>query len=96
MYGLSVEYTWQTLTSFLTTYRDPNLVLVVLGDHQPHGYVSGADPGHDVPISVIAQDPRVIGRIGDWGWQPGLHPAPDAPVWRMDRFRDRFLTAFGQ
>ena len=22
-------------------------------------------------------------------------PGPDAPVWRMDAFRDRFLTAFG-
>ena len=30
------------LISFLTTYRDPNLVVVVLGDHQPHSYVSGA------------------------------------------------------
>ena len=30
-----------------------------------------------------------------WGWQPGLRPAPDAPVWRMDAFRDRFLSAFG-
>ena len=22
-------------------------------------------------------------------------PDPDAPVWRMDAFRDRFLAAFG-
>ncbi|MET1061802.1 MAG: CDP-alcohol phosphatidyltransferase family protein [Aeromicrobium sp.] len=95
MYGRTVEYTWKTLTSFLTTYHDPNLVLVVLGDHQPHGYVSGDSPGHDVPISVIASDPGVMERIDDWQWQPGLRPAPDAPVWRMDTFRDRFLTAFG-
>ncbi|MET1038180.1 MAG: CDP-alcohol phosphatidyltransferase family protein [Aeromicrobium sp.] len=96
MYGRSVEYTWRTLTSFLTTYRDPNLVLVVLGDHQPHGYVSGDSPGHDVPITVIAADPRVMERIDSWQWQPGLRPAPDAAVWRMDTFRDRFLAAFGQ
>jgi phosphatidylglycerophosphate synthase len=93
-YGQSVEYTWQALTSFLTTYDDPNLVLVVLGDHQPHGYVSGEHVGHDVPISVIAQDPAVLQRIAGWGWQDGLRPAPDASVWRMDTFRDRFLEAF--
>jgi hypothetical protein len=93
-YGQSVEYTWQALTSFLTTYNDPNLVVIVLGDHQPHGYVSGQDVGHDVPISVIAQDPAVLDRIAGWGWQPGLRPAPDASVWRMDTFRDRFLEAF--
>lgn len=94
-YGESVEYSWQALTSFLTTYPDPDLVLVVLGDHQPHSYVSGQDAGHDVPISVIAQDPDVLQRIAGWGWQDGLRPAPDATVWRMDYFRDRFLDAFG-
>ena len=31
----------------------------MLGDHQPHHYVSGADPGYDVPVTVIAQDPAV-------------------------------------
>jgi phosphatidylglycerophosphate synthase len=94
VYGESVEYTWEALTSFLTTYADPDLVLVVLGDHQPHGYVSGEHVGHDVPVSVIAQDPAVFDRISGWGWQDGLRPAPDATVWRMDEFRDRFLAAF--
>ena len=94
MYGQSVEYSWQALTSWLTTFNDPNLVLVVLGDHQPHTYVSGEHVGHDVPVSVIAQDPAVMQRIAGWGWQDGLLPSPDASVWRMDTFRDRFLQAF--
>ncbi|HEY0950707.1 CDP-alcohol phosphatidyltransferase family protein [Nocardioides sp.] len=95
-YGRSVEYTMGTLVSFLESYRDPDLVLVVLGDHQPHSYVTGPDPGHDVPISVIAQDPRVARRIAAWGWQPGLRPRPDATVWPMDAFRDRFLETFSR
>ncbi len=94
-YGASVEYTWTALTSWLTTYPDPDLVVIALGDHQPHGYVSAEHAGHDVPISVIAQDPAVLQRIADWGWQDGLRPSPDAEVWRMDAFRDRFLAAFG-
>ena len=93
-FGESIEYSWQALVSFLTTYPDPDLVVVVLGDHQPHSYVSGKHAGHDVPISVIAQDPAVMQRIEGWGWQDGLRPAPDATVWRMDEFRDRFLDAF--
>ena len=96
LYGQSIEYTMDTLVSFLETYPDPNLVLVVLGDHQPHSYVTGPDPGHDVPVSVIARDPQVVDRIAGWGWQPGLHPAPDATVWRMDAFRDRFLETFSR
>jgi hypothetical protein len=37
----------------------------------------------------------VLDRVAGWGWTDGLRPAADAPVWRMDAFRDRFLTAFG-
>jgi phosphatidylglycerophosphate synthase len=93
-YGKSIEYTMGTLVSWLERNPDPNLVLVVLGDHQPHHYVSGRSPGHDVPISVIARDPAVTDRIAGWGWQDGLRPAPDAPVWPMEAFRNRFLAAF--
>jgi hypothetical protein len=93
-YGQSIEYTLEALLTFLTTYPDPDLVVVMLGDHQPHHYVSGADPGYDVPISVIAQDPQVLAAIDAWGWSPGLRPPPDAPVASMDTFRDRFLTAY--
>jgi hypothetical protein len=93
-YGASVEYSWQSLISFVQHANDPNLVLLVLGDHQPHHYVSGHGIGRDVPVSLVAHDPQVLRRIGDWGWQPGLRPHPDAPVWRMDTIRDRFLEAF--
>ena len=34
-------------------------------------------------------------RISDWGWQDGMRPHPNASVWPMDAFRDRFLTTFG-
>jgi hypothetical protein len=94
-YAASVVYTLDTLVSFVQSSPDPNLVLVVLGDHEPATIVSGEGASHDVPVSVIARDPAVLDRISGWGWQPGLRPHPDAPVWRMDSFRDRFLTAFG-
>ena len=94
-YGASIEYALHSLVSFLTTYPDPALVVVMLGDHQPHSYVTGPHPGFDVPVSVIAQDPDVMARVSGWGWEDGLLPSPAAPVWRMDAFRDRFLTAFG-
>jgi hypothetical protein len=94
-YGDSIEYTLQALYSFVRTYGDDDLVLVVLGDHQPHTIVSGDDADHDVPISVIARDPKVMQRIDHWGWQRGIAPTPDAPVWPMDAFRDRFFATFG-
>jgi hypothetical protein len=94
-YGRSIEYSLSAILSFVRRYGDDELVLVVLGDHQPATIITGQGASHDVPISVIAHDPEVLDRIAGWGWQDGLRPSPQAPVWPMDAFRDRFLTAFG-
>jgi phosphatidylglycerophosphate synthase len=96
-YGRSVEYSLNALFSFVQRYGNDDLVLVVLGDHQPSTIVTGLHPelSHDVPISVVAHDPAVLDQIAAWGWEDGLRPSPQAPVWPMNAFRDRFLTAFG-
>jgi hypothetical protein len=95
-YGRSVEYSLSAVLSFVATYGDEDLVVVVVGDHQPATVITGPDAGRDVPVSVVAADPDVLEAIDDWGWQEGLRPSPDAPVWRMDAFRDRFLAAFAE
>ena len=94
LYGQSIEYSLQALIAWATGLHDPNLVLVLLGDHQPATIVSGAGADHQVPISLVAADPAVLDAIAPWQWQPGLLPPPTAPVWPMDAFRDRFLEAF--
>jgi phosphatidylglycerophosphate synthase len=94
-YGESVQYTMNALVSYVQHYGNKNTVLIVLGDHQPWTVVSGAEPSHEVPISIIARDPAVLKRISGWGWTDGLEPSPQAPVWPMSAFRNRFLAAFG-
>jgi hypothetical protein len=94
-YGVAIEYSLSSLISYVQTYGDKNLVLIVLGDHQPSPIVTGYGVSRDVPISIVTQDQSVLNRISSWGWHDGLKPGPQAPVWRMDAFRDRFLTAFG-
>lgn len=94
-YGESIEYSLNALFSFVATYGDDDLVVVLLGDHQPATIVSGEDAGRDVPIAIISRDPAVLDTISGWGWNEGLRPKPEAPVWRMDAFRDRFLAAYG-
>jgi phosphatidylglycerophosphate synthase len=94
-YAHSIEYALRTLFSFVEHHGDDDLVLVVLGDHQPATIVTGQGAGHDVPISVIARDPAVMEQIAGWSWEDGMSPGPDAPVWPMASFRDRFLAAFG-
>jgi hypothetical protein len=94
-YQHAIAYALNNLISYVRTYGDDNLVLIFLGDHQPAPVVTGEGAGRDVPITIVARDPAVLDRISGWGWQRGLRPGPDAPVWRMNEFRDRFLSAFG-
>ncbi len=78
-YGQSIAYSLDALTSFVQRLDDPNLVLVVLGDHQPSTRVSGEGASRDVPISIIAADPAVTDRAASWGWQAGLRPERRRP-----------------
>jgi hypothetical protein len=93
-YAESIQYSLGATLSFLETYDPSNLVLVLVGDHQPSRIVSGETADADVPITIVSKDPAVFERTREWGWDAGFRPSPDAPVWRMDAFRDRFVAAF--
>jgi phosphatidylglycerophosphate synthase len=93
-YGQSIQYSLNALTSWVTELNDPNLVLIVFGDHQPHTIISGPGANHEVPISIIARDPSVFRQIASWHWQDGLLPNLKAPLEPMDAFRNQFLGAF--
>ncbi|MFE3550309.1 sulfatase [Streptomyces kronopolitis] len=94
-YGKSIQYSLNSLISYVEKYGNKNTVLVFLGDHQPVAKVSGDHASRDVPVALVAHDPDVLKRISDWHWTPSLNPGHRAPVWRMDTFRDRFLKAYG-
>jgi phosphatidylglycerophosphate synthase len=93
-YGQSIQYTMTALTSWVTELNDPNLVLILLGDHQPHTSVSGPGATHDVPISIVTRSSSVLKQTSSWHWQNGLLPAPSAPLEPMDAFRNQFLNTF--
>ncbi|MEU2739726.1 sulfatase-like hydrolase/transferase [Streptomyces sp. NPDC007095] len=94
-YGKSIQYSVSSLINYLVKYGNKNTVLIFLGDHQPIARVSGNHASRDVPVSIVAKDPKVLDKIADWNWADGLQPKQDTPVWKMNAFRDRFLTAYG-
>jgi len=95
VYRDSTAYSLEALISYVERYGDDDLVMVFLGDHQPSPLITGDGASHDVPVVVVAKDPAVLDRIAGWDWDAGLRPSHGAPVWPMEAFRDRFLTAFG-
>jgi phosphatidylglycerophosphate synthase len=93
-FAKSIRYSLTALTSWVTEAKDPNLVLIVLGDEQPSSVISGNFASHDVPISIIAHDPSVFRHIASWHWQDGLLPGGTAPLEPMSAFRNKFIGAF--
>lgn len=100
-FRLSIEYALQTIASYIMNYGDDNMAVLVLGDHQPAPIVTG-DGGQltkgarDVPVHLIARDPKVMEAVAHWQWTSGMLPAADAPVWRMDELRNRLIDTFSQ
>jgi phosphatidylglycerophosphate synthase len=93
-YGQSIQYSLKALTSWVTELNDPNLVLIFMGDHQPHTVVSGYGATHDVPVSIVTRASSVLKQMSSWHWQNGLLPNSGAPVEPMDAFRNQFLNTF--
>jgi hypothetical protein len=93
-YAQSVAYSVDSLISWAAKYGNDDLVMVIFGDHQASPRVSGQDASHDIPISIVAKDPAMLDRIASWGWTKSMRPDDDAPVQRMDKFRNLFLSAY--
>ena len=95
-YRQTIEYMLTSMVSFVTEFGDDDVVVLLLGDHPPAPMISG-DPDTDQVIAhIIASDPKVIEAVSRWEWQKGMLPNGDAPVWRMDDLRDRFIKDFSQ
>jgi hypothetical protein len=93
-YVSSVEYFFDTLTSYLRARPDSHLVMIILGDHQPAANVSGEGAPWDVPVHVIASSPAILTALQADGFRPGMEPVrPTAG--EMNRLGPWILGAFG-
>ena len=73
-YLRAIAYSYDTLAGYVRAHAGENLVMVVLGDHQPPAAVSGRTATHDVPVHVIASRDGMLGRLRAHGFRSGLVP----------------------
>lgn len=95
-YRKSIEYALSNIIAYSLRYADDNLVLVVLGDHQPSPFVTEESPSHEVLVHLISRDTKLMQAVTDWQWTEGLLPADNAPVLGMDKMREQFIAAFSK
>jgi len=76
-YADSIGYAFEWLGGYLRERRGAELVLVVLGDHQPPVGVGGERPTWEVPVHVIARPGPLVDALAAGGFRAGL--APERP-----------------
>jgi hypothetical protein len=93
-YVQALIYAQATFGGYLRLRADRDFVMILIGDHQPPGLVSGAGASWDVPVHVIASRRGVLDRLQRYGFREGLAPAQPV-VARMDTLLPMLLDAFG-
>lgn len=76
-YLKAVEYDWRAILELLASDTSPDLVVVVVGDHQPRLESNApGDLSFDCPLHVIARDQGFVERFGKRGFASGLYAEP--------------------
>lgn len=92
-YVQSIALTWQWLGAYLREQASPNLLVIVIGDHQPWARVSGHSGSWEVPVHVMSADAALLRRFEARGFKPGLLPQ-DAPLGDMHALTPLLASVF--
>jgi hypothetical protein len=87
-------YMFSYLAGYLRERAPRDLVLILVGDHQPPGTVTGPGASWEVPVHVITGRQELLGPLLDAGFRPGLAPARPA-VGPMHELTYTLLRALG-
>ena len=94
-YVQALGATYVTLGGYLRHRADRDVVMILMGDHQPPAAVSGTGASWEVPVHVIASRPHLLDALRSHGFRPGLTPAHPA-LSRMHELLPLMLDAFGE
>jgi len=91
----AMTYSYTTLAGYLRKNADRDVVLILLGDHQPPALVSGEGAPWDVPVHVITGRRDVLDALAAKGFRRGLTPSrPDLS--KMNALLPILLDAFAR
>ena len=94
-YLAAMRYQFDWLAGWLSSHAPADAVVIVVGDHQPMGTVTGPGADWDVPMHVITRNEAVLAHLLNRGFRPGLAPEPPA-LGPMRTLTLQLLDAFGQ
>lgn len=74
-YVSAMAYDFATIGGYLRNHAGRDLVLVLIGDHQPAAAVAGEGASWDVPVHVVTTRTAVLERLVAHGFRTGVTPA---------------------
>ena len=92
-YAASVVYDLETLGAWLARLPG-NALVIILGDHQPPGFIAGDKQPWTVPIHVLSRDPSLVQPFARLGYVAGPVPPEAGAFAGMESFLGNFLAAF--
>lgn len=93
-YIRSMDYAMAALGGFLGLPRTRDVVLILIGDHQPPAVVSGEGAPWDVPVHVVSNRRAFLDAITTLGFTRGMHPRR-APLMRLHQLMPALASAMG-
>jgi hypothetical protein len=92
-YIAAVDYVLTYVAGYLKHRGGGDLVLIVIGDHQPPARVSGPDASWDVPVHVVTGKSDLVEVLKAEGFSEGLEP-PTPALGPMHQLAPQLLRAF--
>jgi hypothetical protein len=93
-YLQSIAYAFKSFGGYLRHRADRDLVMILIGDHQPPALVTGPGASWEVPVHVIASRPEILDRLKQRGFRDGLAPAHPS-LMKISALTRVMLDAFG-
>jgi hypothetical protein len=93
-YVQALDYVHATLGGYLRLRGDRDLVMILIGDHQPPAVISGEGAPWDVPVHVVANRRAILDRLLQHGFGEGLAPKRLAAT-KINGLLPILLEAFG-
>jgi len=77
-YISTIEYTLEWLAGYVTLPQPRESVLIIIGDHQPAGGVTGPNPSWNVPVHIVTRNATIAERLRRSGFEDGVDPQREA------------------
>jgi len=90
----ALAYDFAVLGGYFRKHADRDLVMILIGDHQPPAAVSGEGATWNVPVHVVASHRTLLDRLVSRGFRQGLQ-AEQPALSRMHALLPILLDAFG-